>query len=201
MITGPKYKIARRLGTNIFEKTQTQKFALRQERKGGKGPWRPKTDFGMQMLEKQKARFSYSLTERQFSKYVKESVAKKGVNSINALFNRLEMRLDNVVYRAGFASTRLFARQITSHGHILVNNKRVNIPSYAVSVGDVITIRPASLKKPVFATFDEKMKEAKVSSWLSFDAEKREVKITATPKYSSGEQAYDLRAVIEFYSR
>lgn len=201
MITGPKYKIARRLGTNIFEKTQTQKFALRQERKGGKGPWRPKTDFGMQMLEKQKARFSYSLTERQFSKYVKESVAKKGVNSINALFNRLEMRLDNVIYRAGFASTRLFSRQLVSHGHIMVNNKRVNIPSYTVSVGDVVTIRPGSLKKPVFANFEEKMKEAKVSAWLSYDAEKKEVKVTATPKYSSGEQAYDLRAVIEFYSR
>lgn len=201
MITGPKYKIARRLGTNIFEKTQTQKFALRQERKSGKGPWRPKTDYGMQMLEKQRARFSYSLTERQFSKYVKESVAKKGVNTLDALFARLETRLDNVVYRLGFASTRLFARQLVSHGHIMVNGKRVTISSSHVSIDDVITVHPGSQKKTAFVNFDEKMKNVKTPSWLSYDAEKKAATVTGMPKYTPTEHVFDLRAVVEFYSR
>lgn len=201
MIIGPKYKIARRLGANIFEKTQTQKFAQRQERKGGKGPWRPKSNFGLQMLEKQKARISYGLTERQFSKYVKEASAKKGVNTLEALFSRLEMRLDNVAYRLGFASTRAFARQLVSHGHIMVNGKRVMAPSYKVESGDIISVRPASFKKPVFAKYDEKMKEVKIPSWLSYDSEKKVATVTSAPKYVSGENVFDLSVVVEFYSR
>lgn len=200
MLIKSKYKIAKRLDAPLFEKTQTQKFALRKERRGGKGPWRPKSDYGMQMLEKQKARLSYILTERQFSKYVLQAVAKKG-NTVPALFSTLETRLDNVIYRVGLGKTRLGARQLVSHGHVLVNGKRVNVPSYRVSEKDVVSVRPASLKKAVFNDLDERLKEVKVPEWISFDAEKKEVKVVGAPKYESGSQPFDLTAVVEFYSR
>jgi len=200
MIIKSKYKVARRLGAPLFEKTQTAKYALRQERKD-KGAWRPKSDFGLQMLEKQKARFTYGLSERQFSKYVREAVAKKGVNSTELLFSKLEYRLDNVVYRLGFAPTRSAARQMVSHGHIKVGATRVTIPSYEVSVGEILSIRPGSVGKPIFATLAEKMKEVKVPAWLSYDAEKKEAKIVGAPKYEPRDNHFDIKAVLEFYSR
>ena len=200
MIIKSKYKIARRLGAPLFEKTQTAKYALRLERKE-KGAWRPKSDFGLQMLEKQKARFTYGINERQFSKYVREAVAKKGVNSIEALFDKLEFRLDNVVYRLGFAPTRLAARQMVSHGHVRVGGTRVAIASYQVVIGKIISIRPASLVKPLFKTFDEKMKEVKIPEWLSYDADKKEGKVVAAPHYEPRDNHFDLKAVLEFYSR
>jgi small subunit ribosomal protein S4 len=200
MIIKSKYKVARRLGAPLFEKTQTAKYALRQERKD-KGAWRPKSDFGLQMLEKQKARFTYGINERQFSKYVRAAVAKKGVNSTQLLFFKLECRLDNVVYRLGWAPTRSAARQMVSHGHIRVGGTRVTIPSYEVKVGEIITIRPGSLVKPLFKTFDEKMKEVKIPEWLSYDADKKEAKATGAPKYEPRDNHFDIKAVLEFYSR
>lgn len=203
MITGPKYKIARRLGANIFEKTQTAKFAMRAERKSAnkKGGYRPKGEYAVAMLEKQKVRYTYGVMERQFKKYVKESVAKKGVNNVQALFERLEMRLDNVVYRLGIAPTRLGARQIVAHGHILVNGKRTNVPSQTVSIGDKITVRDASKKKPIFKDLDEKMKTVKFPSWLSFDADKKVADVTGKPTHTPSELLFNLGQVIEFYSR
>ncbi len=200
MISGPKYKIARRLGANIFEKTQTPKFALRQERRTGKAPYRPKGDFAVAVIEKQKVRFSYGVGERQFKKYVNESIAKKGA-TVQALFERLENRLDNVVYRLGLASTRQAARQMTAHGHITVNGKRLNIPSYNVSIGDKISIRVASQKKPLFAATDEKMKKVAVPSWLSYDADKKVATVESKPKYDQKDHLFNLGQVIEFYSR
>ncbi|MDE1874741.1 MAG: 30S ribosomal protein S4 [Patescibacteria group bacterium] len=201
MINGPKYKIARRLGANIFEKTQTQKFAMRQERRGGKGPYRPKGEFATAMLEKQKVRYTYGVLERQFKKYVKESVAKKGINTVQALYERLETRLDNAVYRLGWAPTRLAARQMVSHGHITVNNTRTNVPSHQVSVGDTIAVRPGSLKKPLFKDFDEKTKNVSVPSWLSFNHDKKTAEVTGAPKHNPTELLFNLGQVIEFYSR
>ena len=200
MINGPKYKIARRLGANIFEKTQTQKFAQRQERKGGKGPYRPKGEFALAMLEKQKVRYTYGVLERQFKKYVKESVEVKGA-TVQALFERLETRLDNVVYRLGFAPTRQAARQMTAHGHIMVNGKRTNVPSQNVKMGDKITVRSASEKKPLFKDMDEKLSKVALPSWLSYDKEKKVAVIEGMPKHTPTEHLFNLGQVIEFYSR
>ncbi len=205
MINGPKYKIARRLGANIFEKTQTAKFALRAERKAAnsktKGGYRPKGEYAVAMLEKQKVRFTYGVLERQFKKYVKESVAKKGTNTVQALFERLEMRLDNVIYRLGMAPTRSAARQMTAHGHIMVNGKRTNVPSQTLSVGDKVTVRPASLKKPLFKEIDEKLKQVAFPSWLSYDHDKKVAEVTGAPKHNPSEVLFNLGQVIEFYSR
>lgn len=201
MINKPKYKVARRLGANIFDKTQGEKFALREsQRKVEKRP-RPKSDFGLQMLEKQKAKMTYGVSERMFAKYVKSILDKAGANSPEALITILESRLDNVVYRLGFVSSRQAARQMVSHGHIMVNGKRITIPSYAVHMGDKITIRENSAKKPLFAGLDEKLKNHNAPSWLAFDINKKECKVQGAPKLTALEVNFDTAAVLNFYSR
>src|SRR3989338_11164111 len=160
MIIGPKYKIARRLQAPVFEKTQTQKFSLREERKNKKRSFRKqKTDYGIQLNEKQKARMFYCITEKQFAKYVKQALEKKGISPTNTLLKTLEYRLDNVVWRAGLLPTHLAARQAVSHGHFLVNGKKVYVPSYSVSLKDKITIREGSQGSKMFSEIDEKVVE------------------------------------------
>lgn len=202
MITGPKYKIARRLGAPIFEKTQTQKYALHLERKGKKrGFSKAKSEYGIQMNEKQKARFTYGLSERQFSNYVKEALLKKDSNTSQIIFEFLETRLDNVLYRLGFSSTRLGSRQIVSHGHITVNGRKVDTPSKRVIVGDKIEIASRSLKKTIFENLDEKTKNVVVPSWLKYDPIKKIAEVQGKPQLVKTENMFDLNAVIEFYSR
>ncbi|HEY4489630.1 MAG TPA: 30S ribosomal protein S4 [Candidatus Paceibacterota bacterium] len=203
MRIGPKYKIARRLGVSIFDKTQTQKFVLSQSRKekGGRAFSRPKSDFGIQMLEKQKARFMYGLSERQFSKYAKFALAKKRTGAVSELFYSLELRADNVVYRAGFAPSRLAARQLVSHGHILVNGKRITVPSYRLSVNDTVSVREGSLLNKYFSIAKEKVKEKKPPTWLSLLADKLEVKVESLPVYDPRDLMFDINLILEFYSR
>lgn len=202
MIIGPKYKIARRLNAPVFEKTQTQKYAMsaaRKTKKGG-GP-RQKTAFGEQLNEKQKARFTYLLTERQFGNYVRKAMDSKK-NTAQTLFQMLESRLDNVVYRMGLSATRSGARQMVSHGHITVNGKRVDIPSMYVRVGDKIAVREASAGKPLFAGASERMKGITAPNWIQADAEKVRATISAEPTLASKtDTIFDLNTVIEFYSR
>ncbi|MDO8591272.1 MAG: 30S ribosomal protein S4 [bacterium] len=200
MINKPKYKVARRLGHGLFEKTQTQKFALREgRRKETRERPRAKSEFALQLLEKQKARYNYGVGERQFSKYVKEALAKKGSKTDALLFERLETRLDNVVYRLRLAPTRQAARQMVSHGHIMVNDVRVTIPSYNVKVGDKMKIREASAKKILFENLSEKLKEGQSPSWLSFDAEKRAGEVQGKPKLVKSELLFDISSILEFY--
>ena len=124
MITGKKYKICRRLGDRVYNKCQTPAFSRSVAAKRA-GPMKrrpkPKSEYGTQMLEKQKARFTYNVSEKQFSNYVEKSRETKGVNPAEFLYKSLESRLDNVVHRLGFAPSRAFARQMVSHGHITVN--------------------------------------------------------------------------------
>jgi small subunit ribosomal protein S4 len=203
MIIGPKYKIARRLNAPVFEKTQTPKYALSLSRKGKTNKGRPKakTNYGRQLDEKQKARYTYGINDRQFSKYVKHILATKGINQSEKLLETLENRLDNVVYRTGLATTRRFARQMVSHGHIIVNGSRVTVPSFEVSVGDIVGVRTNSLKSNLFATLDERFKTYTTPAWLSFDLEKRSAKVQGVPKVGSGDLLFDPKAVLEFYSR
>lgn len=204
MKIGPRYKIARRLGAAVFEKTQTQKFAIRSEQKGGnlrsKKKPRAKSDYGLGMLEKQKARYSYGVTSKQFSNYVAKATEKKG-NSAEILVNILESRFDNVALRAGFALTRQAARQMTSHGHLTINGKIVTIPSYQVKIGDVIGIREGSKKKAIFSTLDDRLTNVKLPSWLKLNFDKKEVKVDGTPTAAGTELMFNVGAVLEFYSR
>lgn len=201
MIIGPKYKIARRLGAAVFEKTQTQKYAMRAARKDKTSPIvRSKSEYGQGLLEKQKARMSYGVTSTQFTKYVKNAIAKKG-NSAAHLINYLESRLDNAVLRGGLAPTRRAARQMVSHGHINVNGSRVNIPSYSVSVGDKIGIRPRSADKALFTKLDESWKAVKLPAWLKLDFEKKELAVEGIPIADKAELLFDVGTVLEFFSR
>lgn len=202
MKIGSKYKIARRLGASVFEKTQTAKFALRSERKGrSTGRPKSKTNYGIQLLEKQRVRFTYCLSEKQFSKYVGQVIEKKGVNPAEMLYTLLERRLDNVVLRAGFTPTRLGARQLVSHGHITVNGVKMTIPSYQVRAGDVVAIREGSKQKTIFADLDERMKDITAPNWLSVHQAKKEITVTGTPSYVGTDHAFDLQTVIQFYKR
>ena len=203
MKIGPKYKIARRLGAPIFDKTQSPKFAISEARRGkpkDSKHARQKTDFGAQLIEKQKARFTYGVNERQFAKYVREAGERKGAKPTEELYRRLESRLDNAVYRLGFVNSRSFARQMVSHGHIQVNGRRTNIPSYELHVGDKISIHPGSAKKPLFATLDEKLKTITPPSWMKFNSEKKEAEVQGAPKTANDIQ-FSLGAIFEFYSR
>ena len=186
----------------MFEKTQTQKFAIRSTQKSqsmSKKP-RAKSDYGLGLLEKQKARYSYGITSKQFSNYVKKATEKKG-NSADMLVSLLESRLDNVALRSGYATTRQAARQMTSHGHLTVNGTIITIPSYHVKIGDVIAIREGSKKKALFSTLDERLKTIKTPPWLKLNFDKKEVMVDGIPQVAHTELLFSPGAVLEFYSR
>lgn len=197
-----KYKIGRRLGAGVFEKCQTPKFVASEARhaKGKKGK-KPKalSGFAFQFIEKQKVRFMYGISEKQFGNYIKESVAQRGEPAIDHLYSLLETRLDNVVYRLGLAHTRRLARQMVSHGHFVVNGKKSTVPSQRVKIGDVVTVREGSKKTKLFDNVTEKMKEYTQPNWLSFNVDTLTGKIAGKPKNVEG--FLDLHTVLEFYSR
>lgn len=201
MKLGPKYKLARRLGAPIFEKTQTAKFtASKEKRKVRMG--KPKSAFGIQLNEKQKARFTYGVSEKQFKNYVNKILSARSTGSqTDKLFEIIERRLDNAVYRSGFATTRRHARQMVSHGHIKVNGKKVTVPSFSVSQDDVITIRKESTQNKMFANIDEKIKEANIPAWITLDIKTKEAKVTGIPKSTPSELMFDLEAIFEYYRR
>ncbi len=198
---GPKYKICRRLGAGVYEQCQTQKFVLSEGRHKKIGMKKPKalSGYGAQLIEKQKIRFSYGVSEKQFSNYVKRATATKGGSPAERLFGFLETRLDNVVYRLGFAHTRALARQMVAHGHFVVNGTRTTVPSYTVRAGDIITVREGSKKSALFANLAAKMKTYTVPAWLSLNAETLTATVQSYPKNT--ESFLDFNAVLEFYSR
>jgi len=165
------------------------------------GARRPKalTEYGAQLIEKQKIRFSYGITERQLSNYVKKASLIKGAGTVQKLYEELEFRLDNVVYRMGLGASRKATRQMVSHGHFVVNGDRVTIPSYELKSGDIIKIREGSKSKKIFEKVAEKLKDYNPPTWLNFDAGIMEGKILDKPKNTEG--FIDLNAVLEFYSR
>lgn len=202
MIRPAKYKVCRRLGDRIFAKCQTPKYAVRAARKAGatrRG--RPKSDYGQQLLEKQKIRFSYGISERQFVNHVNTAREKGGKNAPHMLYTSLERRLDNTLYRMGILSTRPFARQVVSHGHILVNGRKMNIPSYQVKVGDVISVRPSSADGAIFARAKEAGVGKDSPAWVSVDPTTLEGKVLAIPGEEGMNEGLNFATVIEFYSR
>lgn len=201
MKIGPKFKIAKRLGAPIFEKTQSEKFALsqarrgRQVKRGGQA-----SDYKRQLIEKQKMRFTYGITEKQLRRYVDEAT-EKSHQPISLLMERLESRLDNVVYRLGLVKTRRFARQVVSHGHITVNGKRLTVPSHKVRVGDIIGVREGSKESGIFLNLADKHEAAGVPAWLTVDIKKLTGTVAAAPVYNPAEALFDPEQVMEFYSR
>lgn len=205
MKIGPKYKIAKRLGPSVFEKTMSQKFALSQERaernrsrgRRGRGP----TEYGKQLLEKQKVRLTYGISEKQFSAYVREAMGTHGRAPSEVLHQLLETRLDSIIYRLGLAPTRRAARQMVSHGHITVNGRKTTIPSRRMFVGDRIAVREGSKGRAYFENFNERFMERKLANWLSWNPKSMEGGIAELPTADSADPAGDLSAVLSFYSR
>jgi small subunit ribosomal protein S4 len=202
MILGAKYKMCRRLGSGVFEKCQTPKYVLSEAKKSkavkGKRP-KALSGFGTQLIEKQKVRFSYGISERQLSNYVIKATQVKGMAVTDKLYEELENRLDNVVYRLGFAHTRRFARQLVSHGHFTVNGKKTTIPSQTVHIGDIVAVREGSRKSPIFTDFSTKIKDYTWPKWLKFTPDSLQAEVVSKPK--NEESFLQLDTVLEFYSR
>ncbi|HEY4493430.1 MAG TPA: 30S ribosomal protein S4 [Candidatus Paceibacterota bacterium] len=206
MKIGPKYKIARRLGDAIFEKTRTQRFAMVEGKKKADIQKRKKhrsmlTEYGIQFLEKQKIRFTYGINEKQLSNYMRKAKSVKGGVPSELAYGGLERRLDNVVYRLGLVPTRQFARQVVTHGHIRVNGKRVSSPSYEVKVGDEIGVRPGSLDSGLFKSRRETLKDYNPPAWVSLDLEKLSGMVVGSPKLGDYDSNLNFGLVVQFYSR
>ena len=202
MKLGPQYKICRTVGDRIFPKCQTTKFAISgTKRRSTKRPPRPKTEYGLQLLEKQKARYSYCMTERQFSRYVKQSQTAGKENPSLYLYKLLESRLDNVVFRLGLVPSRRFARQVIAHGHITINGRRMSIPSYQVRQGDVIAARAGSTESGLFKNIEERNKGYAPPEWLGVDYGTLSGKVSGAPGAGQMEANIKFGTIIEFYSR
>ena len=157
------------------------------------------SEYGAQLKEKQKVKFVYGILEKQFHRYYLKAANMKGITGDNML-QLLELRLDNVVYRLGLAKTRRMARQVVGHGHIRVNGKKVDIPSYSVKVGDVITLRPTSAEKEMFKALREGT-SVLTPKWLTFDAPNLTGTVNALPAREDIDLQLQENLIVEFYSR
>lgn len=197
--TGPKHRIARREGVNVLEKVSPsldRRLNVPPGVHGRKGRRRKLSEYGIQLREKQKLKSIYGILEKQFKKYVDQAQKVKG-NTEEALMQLLETRLDNIVYRFGFAKSRPQARQLAGHGHVLVNNRRVNTPSYKVNQGDVIT-----LSSKILAVWKANKQEEQEASLPSYLDKKGEVgKVLRLPAKEDVANPVDYQLVIEYYSR
>lgn len=158
--------------------------------------------YQIQLREKQKVRRMYGLLEKQFAKLMKEATRKDGLSGEN-LLQLLELRLDNTVYRAGLATSRRGARQLVSHGHFMLNDRRVDIPSIRVKAGDVITVRPKSAKSGYFSSIDDVIANTIQGplSWLKSDHKKLKIEVTGLPKREEAEADINEQLIVEYYSR
>ena len=207
--TGPKLKLARREGCALNLKSARRSFASKVSKgtdtitkpgQHGKISGARQSDFGNQLREKQKMKRIYGVLERQFRRYYAEAERMKG-NTGDLLIALLESRLDNVVYRMGFGSTRAEARQLVSHCAILVNGNKVNIPSYRVKAGDVISVREKSQKQARIADALELAAQIGFPAWVSVDAKKFEGTFKAVPARDEVAQDINESLVVEYYSR
>lgn len=206
--TGPACRLCRRLGEKLMlkgERCTTQKCAL-ERRKLPPGQQRLQrrrrkmSDRGLQLMEKQKARRSYGVMEKQFRRHFAEAERRPGITGEN-LFHILEMRLDNVVYRLGFADSRRQARQIVCHRHITLNGRRTDIPSCAVKPGDVIAWSERSIGTEYHKMVVERIQDKIVPAWLSLDRENLRGQVLDLPSRSDIDIRLDEKSIVEYYSR
>lgn len=196
--TGPKHKLARREGVNLLEKQSASLMRRLNMLPGvhGKKGRRRLSEYGQQLREKQKAKVVYGLLEKQFKRLV-DTVSKQKGDTEELLLSLLERRLDNIVYRLGLAKTRFMSRQLVGHGHVLLNGKKMTIPSYQVQPGDVITIDEVMLKNPDIIKTMEETKEV-----LGFLEKKGPVgTLKRMPTASEIQVPFNTRQIIEYYSR
>lgn len=198
--TGPKAKLCRRLGVNLFGTDKYTKILRKRQSKPGMhgAKFSKKSEYGRQLDEKQKARFTFGLSEKQMANNFKKAVSQEGDTGQN-LLSLFERRLDNVIYISQLAITRMQARQMVSHGHFTLNGRRVDIPSIQVRPGDKIQLIPKFAKSPLYGDLD-KLKDYS-PKWLAVDLKKLSVEVLALPEADDLEKSIDSQLIVEFYSR
>jgi small subunit ribosomal protein S4 len=198
--TGPRVRISRRFGVPIFGPTK-----YLERRNYGPGVHGPKsrrkhTDYGLGLIEKQKLRYYYGLMERQFRGVYEKALRRRGVTG-EQMLQILETRLDNVVYHLGFASTRAASRQMVSHGHVQVNGRKVNVPSYSLKVNDAITVKNTSVSRQLATKGLESSTSRAVPDWVSLNKEEFKGVVMRIPTRDEINPIANEQAVVEFYSR
>ncbi len=209
--TGPVCKLCRREGEKLFlkgDRCLSPKCPFERERGYPPGEHgrlarfrrRRPSDYSRQLRAKQKARRVYGVLERQFRRYFREAERRPGLTGEN-LLTLLESRLDNVVYRLGFADSRAQARQLVGHGHFVVNGRRTNISSYIIRPQDAITVRDGSRKRTYFKERAERLDEGAVPNWLSLDAKTMTARVLKVPARDDIETTLNEHLIVEYYSR
>jgi small subunit ribosomal protein S4 len=198
--TGPRVRISRRFGTPIFGPTK-----YLERRNYGPGVHGPKsrrkhTDYGLGLIEKQKLRYYYGLMEKQFRGVYERALKRRGVTG-EQMLQILETRLDNVIFHLGFATTRAAARQMVAHGHVRVNGRKVNIPSFALKVNDVVEIKDTSVSRQLATKYLEQATSRAVPDWLSLNKEAFKGTVVRIPTRDEIQPIANEQAVVEFYSR
>ncbi len=209
-MTESKCKICRRYGTKLFlkgERCFSAKCAYTR-RSYAPGPKAKRrlgqlSEYGKELMEKQKLKNWYNLNERQFKNYIKKVLGKRGYvgNAAEELISMIETRFDNVVFRMGFALSRSQAKQLVSHGLLMINGKSINAPAHEVKKGEVISMRPQKMKKVIFQNIKNLLKKYKAPSWLQIDAEKLEGKVVGEPTLEEAAPPAEVLSIFEFYSR
>jgi len=207
--SGPRCKICRREGEKLFlkgarclsPKCAVEKRSYPPGEHGREAEYRRSrlSDYSLQLREKQKMRRIYGVLERQFRRYYGEAVSRPGLTGMN-LLSILERRLDNVVYRLGFADSRAQARQLVQHGHFNVNGRRTNIPSFIVTPGDVIEVRASSHSLPYFKSLRETLSKQGTTAWLNRDADALRGEVVREPERSDIDYTISEQLVVEYYS-
>jgi len=206
-IVAPVCRLCRRVGDKLTLKgsrCESAKCAIEkraQQRPTRGGPRRKKiSERGVQLREKQKARYSYGMLERQFRRFFAEAERQPGITAVN-LSVLLERRLDNTVFRLGFAESRSQARQVVRHGHMLLNGKRCNVPSALVKPGDVVSWHSSSAKNEYYKGLAEAVKSRVIPTWLVLDAENMVGRVASLPAAGEVETVFDGKAIVEYYSK
>jgi len=198
---GPRARICRRLEFPVFE---SEKFSSIRKNyppgQHGQSRRRKLSNYGVQLREKQRIKYLYGVLEKQFRNYFKKALNGDGATGDNLLIS-LESRLDNTVYRLGFANTRSAARQLVSHKHFLVNNKVVNIPSYSLTEGDIIEVRSKSKKNDIFLNSMRRIKNDNPMSWLTLDKSKLRGVFDKAPTREEISEPLNEQLVVELYSK
>jgi small subunit ribosomal protein S4 len=200
---GPKARRARRQGMNLYGSDKYDKILSRKPYGPGKGPKTRSgrdSEYAKQLKEKQKARDIYGISEKQFANLYGEAVKTKGRTG-DTMKQFLEQRLDNLIYRSGYAMTRMQSRQFAGHGLFYVDGHRVTSPSYRVMPGQVVTVRPQVKDSAVFVGIRDKHDKYLAPKWLKVDSTAMKTEVVAVPDASDAEQAIDMRLIVEYYSR
>lgn len=197
--TGPKVKISRRFGEPVLGTGKALQRKNYPPGQHGKGKRRKKSEYAVQLAEKQKAKYTYGVLERQFANLFNKALHKEGITGEN-LLKFLEARLDNTVYRLGIAPTRRAARQLVGHKHILVNGELVNIPSYSLKPGDIVSVREKSKSLEVVVN-SLAGHNARAFGWLEWDAAQAAGKFVAYPTLDQIPEKIEVQRIVELYSK